>query len=133
MRTGTFPAAPAALALLVLVFLGSAVPPHAAATGAAQVPPGCAPQSLGVEDAILTAAESFMINNHRQVFGYARLRRVEGDWARVVVVPSIVTDHAILFLQRSGALWTVVWGPGTGGDWRSDLPSAPAAVFEPCP
>jgi hypothetical protein len=90
----------------------------------------CARPSLGTEDAILGAAEGPMIAKHREVFGYARLARVEGDWARVVVVPRTVTDNATLILRREDSgIWKVVWGPGTGA---ISIPDAPEALSHPC-
>jgi hypothetical protein len=98
---------------------------------AAQQPAGCLPPSLGLQDAILNAAEGYMITNFREVFGYARLRRIEGDWARVAVVPRTVTDTATLLLQRTDQGWQVVAGPGTA---LVPAPAgAPPAVLEACP
>jgi len=100
-------------------------------TAAAQQPAGCLPPSLGLEDAILSAAEGHMITNLREVFGYARIRRIEGDWARVAVVPRTVTDTATLLLQRTDQGWRVVAGPGTS---LFPAPSGtPPAVLETCP
>jgi hypothetical protein len=97
----------------------------------AQQPTGCLPPSLGLEDTILSAAEGYMITNFREVFGYARIRRIEGDWARVAVVPRTVTDTATLLLQRTDQGWQVVAGPGTS---LFPPPSgAPPAVLEACP
>jgi hypothetical protein len=97
----------------------------------AQQPTGCLPPPLGLEDAILSAAEGHMITNFREVFGYARIRRIEGDWARVAVVPRTVTDTATLLLQRTDQGWRVVAGPGTS---LFPPPSGtPPAVLEPCP
>src|SRR3954468_18090027 len=68
---------------------------------AAEAQAACARPSMGTEDAILSAAEGFFIESDSlDVFGYARLQRVEGNWARVVVVPRIQTDHALVFLRR---------------------------------
>jgi hypothetical protein len=90
----------------------------------------CARPSLGTEDVILGAAEGTLITKHREVFGYARLARVEGDWARVVVVPRTVTDNATLILRREDSgIWKVVWGPGTGA---ISIPDAPEALSHPC-
>jgi hypothetical protein len=101
--------------------------PLAAAQGA------CARPSMGTEDAILTAAEGFMLDSESaDIFGYARLQRVEGDWARVVIVPHAPTDHALLILQRRAGTWKIVAGPGTafGPD---DAPGTPKAIFDACP
>ena len=113
-----------------LLTLQGATLPLAMAKPAVQA---CERPGLGVENAILGAAEAFMIANHRDVFGYARLARVEGDWARVVVVPRIVTDNALLFLHRVDPQgWTVVAGPGTAF-FPDDVPGAPEAILRPCP
>src|SRR3954451_10788969 len=99
--------------------------------GAGQQPTGCQPPSLGLEDAVLSEAEGHMITNFREVFGYARIRRIEGDWARVAVVPRTVTDTATLLLQRTDQGWRVVAGPGTS---LFPAPSGtPPAVLETCP
>ena len=89
---------------------------------------------MGTENAILTEAENFFITSDAlDMFGSARLQRVEGDWARVVIVPRIMTDHARMFLQREGSgRWKVVAGPGTGFA-PDDVPGAPRAIFESCP
>lgn len=94
----------------------------------------CARPSMGTENAILTGAEAFIINSEfLDAFGSARLQRVEGEWARVVVVPRIMTDHARILLQREASgRWTVVAGPGTGFA-PDDVPGAPHAIFESCP
>jgi hypothetical protein len=51
----------------------------------------------------------------------------------VVLVPSTLTDHAMLFLQkdRTGT-WKVVAGPGTSFV-PADLPGAPKAILDACP
>ena len=99
----------------------------------AEAQAACARPSMGAEDAILTAAEGFMLDSDSaDVFGYARLQRVEGDWARVVVVPRIPTDHAQLILQRRAGAWKVVAGPGTAF-MPEDAPGSPRAIFDACP
>ena len=103
--------------------------PSALAQGA------CARPSLGTEDAILTAAENSMIMSESvDIFGYVRLRRVEGDWARVVVVPNAQVDHATLILRRGRTGdWQVVAGPGTAGFGPEEIPGSPRALYDPCP
>jgi hypothetical protein len=94
----------------------------------------CARPSMGTEDAILTAAEGFIIDSDSlDTYGTVRLQRVEGNFARVVIAPRVMTDHARMFLQREGSgRWKVVAGPGTGFA-PDDVPGAPRAIFESCP
>jgi len=62
----------------------------------------CARPSMGVEDAILTATENFVISSESiDVVAYSRIQRVEDDWARVVLVPRVQTDHATMILKRA--------------------------------
>jgi hypothetical protein len=89
---------------------------------------------MGTEDAILTAAEGFIIDSDSvDTYAYVRLQRVEGTWARVVVVPRVQTDHAILLLRRDASgTWNVAAGPGTA-IFPEDAPGAPRAIFDLCP
>jgi hypothetical protein len=94
----------------------------------------CTRPSMGTEDAILTAAEGYIIDSDSMdTYGYVRLQRVEGNFARVVIMPRVQTDHAMLFLQKNNTgTWKVVAGPGTAFA-PEDVPGAPKAIFGTCP
>jgi hypothetical protein len=124
----------AALLATTIVDRGSLSLTSASLVPSVEAQGACARPSMGTEDAILTAAEGFMIDSDSlDMFGSARLQRVEGTWARVVIVPRTQTDHSLLFLRRdaSGA-WKVVAGPGTA-IFPEDAPGAPRAIFDNCP
>ena len=89
---------------------------------AAHPPTGCLPSPLGLDDAILSAAEGHMINNYREVFGYARIRRIEGDWARVAVVPRTMTLARLLEFLRGRFTSTSI------SRLMRDSPRAPVAL-----
>jgi hypothetical protein len=100
----------------------------------AEAQAACARPSMGLENAILTAAEeSLLSSGDMDIVAYTRLQRVEGDWARVVVVPRIETDHALLILQKDkSGVWKVIAGPGTAFG-PEDMPGAPKAILDACP
>jgi hypothetical protein len=94
----------------------------------------CARPSMGLENAILMAAEDFLLSSdNMDIVAYTRIQRVEGDWARVVLVPRTETDHALLFLQKDkSGVWKVIAGPGTAFG-PENMPGAPKAIMDACP
>ena len=123
---------PASLVLLAIaaaaLLTGAAAPAtHAATSVAACVQPS-QPEAL----AILHAAEVYMTARYPAIYGGARVQSIAGDWALVVVTPSVAADRAALILHRlPGGSWAVVAGPGTAFPPDSRPAGMPAELLDP--
>ena len=99
----------------VVAVSAALVAPAVLAVRAEAAPAGaCLDQQSPGALAIVRATESYMLPRYAAVYGSARVQRVVGDWALVIVTPRIAADRVAVVLHRTPAgLWTVVGGPGT--------------------
>src|SRR5262249_40439018 len=122
------------VSLFVLLLVGVTVLGSDAASGpsfASAPTDDCAQPTPAESAAVFDAADSYMSARYPTVYGGARVQRVLGDWAVVVVIPKVPADRAALILHRTpGQGWAVVGGPGTAfpPDARPD--GLPAELLE---
>lgn len=122
------------VSLFVLLLVGSAVfgpRPFGQPSFAADTQIEC-PRPVAADlAAVHRAADTYMTSKYPAIYGSAEVRRVQGDWALVVVTPKIAADRAALILQREPTGWRVVAGPGTAFPPQSRPAGMPNELLEP--